>query len=151
MSYSSLLYHIILRTYRSQRTLNEKYERELYQFIYGFMVKRGAKVYRIGGMPDHIHILLTLSPAIAISDFIKELKRCSSRYMKEERSKFPAFEGWSKSFAVFSYSPRDKEMIRHYIVNQKEHHKKFSFEDELRMLFQEAEVSIQEEYFLKDD
>ena len=114
------------------------------------MTQKGAQVFRIGGMPDHVHILLSFPPVFAPSDFIKEMKRCSSIYLKNERAKFPAFDGWSKSFAVFSYCNRDKEMIRNYIANQKEHHKKISFEDELRRLFEKESIPIREEYFLKD-
>ena len=150
MSYRALLYHIILRTSRSQRTITEQYERNLYRFLYGFMTEQKMEVFRIGGMPDHIHILASIPPTVSIAQVVGEMKRSSSIYMKGERHKFPNFEGWSKSYAIFSYSQKDKENIVNYIQHQKEHHKKHSLEDELRTIFQEQNIPINELYFLKD-
>ena len=150
MSYRALLYHIVFRTHKSQRTITEAYERDLYNYIYGYLVNKGAKVYRIGGMPDHIHILVSIPPTVAIADLIRDMKRTSALYMESERQKFPYFEGWGKSYGIFSYSHRDLDMIRQYIMNQKEHHKKISFADELRQFLREEGVDYDENYFLKD-
>ena len=150
MSYQSLVYHIILRTARSQRSITEIHERELYRFLYGFMKEKKIDVLRIGGMPDHIHILASIPPNLAIAQVIGEMKRSSSIFMKNERHHFPYFEGWSKSYAVFSYAQRDKETILNYIKHQKEHHQKHSLEDELRQIFKEEAIPIDERFFLKD-
>lgn len=56
MSYTQLIYHIVLRTHRSERTLSEAHERDLYNYMYGFVRNNQGVTYRIGGMPDHVHL-----------------------------------------------------------------------------------------------
>ena len=150
MSYRALLYHIVFRTQRSRRTITEAYERDLYANLYSYLSNKGAKVYRIGGMPDHIHILVSIPPTIAIAELIRDMKRTSAKYLMSERHKFPYFEGWGRSYGIFSYCHRDLEMIRNYIINQKEHHKKISFADELRKILQQEGVEYDENFFLKE-
>ena len=150
MAYQSLLYHVVIRTHCSQRTITETFEKELYGYIYGFLKDKKVHVYRIGGMSDHIHILMSIPPTLAVSDLIRDMKRSASLYLRGERHKFPYFERWSESYAVFTYAYRDLEMIRNYIKNQKEHHKKVSLADELRQLLKGAGIDYDEKYFLKD-
>ena len=62
MSYSILFYHIVFRTWRSQMTIPLDHERELYAYILGIVNNMGGTLVRIGGMPDHLHLLLALPP-----------------------------------------------------------------------------------------
>ena len=149
MSYHSLLYHIVFRPHKSARVITEAYEREVYACIYSYIKDKGYKLLRINGMPDHIHMLISLPPSICLSDFVRDIKMTSSKFMKDHKEKFPYFEGWAKSYAVLSYSMREKDMIVNYIKNQKEHHKRVSFADELRQLLTEEGIPIDEQYFLK--
>lgn len=102
-------------------------------------------MYRINGTENHIHILSDLHPTVALSDYIKEIKTASNRWMKES-GKFPDFVSWAEGSCVLSYSYRDKDMIVNYIKKQKEHHKKTGFEDEYRVLLREAGVDADERY-----
>ena len=151
MSYHSLLYHIIFRPYKNIPAITEEYERDLYYYIYMY-VKRKEKdcvVYRIGGMPDHIHMLVSLTPKLAIADFMRNLKTALYFFMNNNKERFPLFQGWGESYAVLSYSLSQKEIIINYIKNQKEHHKRVSFHDELRTLLEEQGIEFDEKYFLK--
>jgi len=65
-------------------------------------------------------------------------------------SNFPDFEGWAVSFGAFTYNLNDKQKIVNYIMNQKEHHKTVSFDNEYRQLLIENGIEIDEQYFLKD-
>lgn len=149
MSYTSLLYHIIFRTKHGKNTIPEQHEKELYAYIMGIISNKKSKLYRIGGTENHIHLLVDIHPTFAVSDFMKELKEYSSKWMSNNL-KFLDFEGWAISFAAFTYSLRDKQTIIDYIKNQKEHHKTISFEDEYRKLLIENGIEIDERYFLKD-
>ena len=149
MSYTKLIYHIVFRTKRSVKSVNQANERDLYAYIYGIANKYNSYVYRIGGMPDHIHILLDLPPTVALSDFMRELKKSSSIWMKES-GMFPMFDGWGEGFAAFSYSQNDVETITKYIMNQKEHHKIVTFADEYRAFLVENGITPDDKYFLKD-
>ncbi|MFZ4456185.1 MAG: IS200/IS605 family transposase [Bacteroidales bacterium] len=149
MSYTRLLYHIVFRTKYGNNTIPEEHETELYAYMMGIINNKKSKLYRIGGMPNHIHILVDIHPSFAVSDFMRDLKEHSSKWLKANPN-FPNFEGWAVSFAAFSYSVNEKQVIVDYIKNQKEHHKKVPFEDEYRKFILENGVEIEERYFLKD-
>ncbi|MGE0021753.1 MAG: IS200/IS605 family transposase [Draconibacterium sp.] len=149
MSYTRFLYHIVFRTKSSKNTIVEQHEKELYAYILGIISNKKSKLYRIGGIPNHIHLLVDIHPTFAVSDFMKELKEYSSKWLSTNPN-FPDFEGWAVSFAAFSYNFREKQTIIDYIINQKKHHKKISFEDEYRQFLIENGLEIDERYFLKD-
>lgn len=149
MSYTKLIYHIVFRTKHSIKAINKDNERDLYAYIYGIATNYDAYVYRIGGMPDHIHILLDLPPKTALSDFMQDVKKSSSKWIKESK-KFPLFEGWGEGYAAFSYSQKEVNSIIKYIKNQKEHHCVITFAEEYRNYLMENGVEIDEKYFLKD-
>jgi len=91
-------------------------------------------------------MLSDLHPSLALADYIRDIKVASSLWLKSHPG-FPDFEGWSDGYAALTYSWRDKDMIVNYIKNQREHHKKESFEDEFRQLLIEQGITIDEKYF----
>jgi len=149
MSYTRLLYHIVFRTKCGKNSITEQHEKELYAYIMGIINNKKSKLYRIGGIENHIHLLVDIHPTIALSDFMKELKEYSSKWLAKNQG-FPDFDGWAVSFAGFTYNLNDKQTIINYINNQKEHHKTKSFEEEYRQLLIENGIEIDDQYFLKD-
>jgi REP element-mobilizing transposase RayT len=149
MSYTRLLYHAVFRTKHSKNTIPEAHEKELYAYILGIIKNKKSKLYCIGGAENHIHILIDMHPSFALSDFMKELKEYSSKWLSKNPN-FPDFEGWAVSFAGFTYNISDKQMIVSYIKNQKEHHKTESFEAEYRQFLIDNGIEIEEKYFLKE-
>jgi REP element-mobilizing transposase RayT len=98
-------------------------------------------------MEDHIHIMSDLHPTICLSDFIKDIKVSSNRWMKES-GKFPSFESWQEGYAAFTYSTNEKDRIIQYIKNQKEHHKTETFEAEYKRLLIENGIEFDAKYLL---
>ncbi len=149
MSYTRFLYHIVFRTKCSLNTIPESHERDLYAYILGFVNNKNAVLYRIGGMPNHIHMLVDLPPMLSVASFMQELKIATSKWLKTN-SEFPDFQGWAEGYAAFTYSLKEKETVINYIKNQKEHHKVETFENEYRRFIEESGIQIDEKYFLKD-
>lgn len=149
MSYTRFLYHIVFRTKCSLNTIPESHEKDLYAYILGFVNNKNGVLYRIGGMPNHIHMLVDLPPMLSVASFMQELKIATSKWLKTN-SKFPDFQGWAEGYAAFTYSLKEKETIINYIKNQKEHHKVETFESEYRRFIEESGIQIDEKYFLKD-
>ena len=149
MSYTTSYYHIVFRTYCSEPTIPVDHERELYAYIYGIAKNLRCQTYRIGGMPDHVHIFVSLPPALPLSEFVQRVKTDSSKWMKNN-SNYPHFRGWGREYAGFSYSLQDKDKIVGYIMRQKEHHRIVSFAEEYRAFLEENGVIINDQYFLKD-
>ena len=149
MSYTNFLYHIVFRTKNSKNAIPLEHEKALYAHIMGIINNKKSNLYRIGGMPNHIHLLVDIHPTFAVSDFMKVLKEYSSKWLSANPD-FPDFEGWAVSFAAFTYNFKDKQILIDYIKNQKEHHKKVSFEEEYRQFLIENGIEIDERYFLKE-
>ena len=149
MSYIQSIYHIVFRTYRSGQTIATEHDRELYAVIMEQTNSLQGKIYRIGGMPDHVHIFVSLPATISVSQYVQAIKTFTSKWLKANPA-FPCFNGWAHEYAAFSYSIHDKDKIVSYIKGQKEHHKRVSFAEEYRALLTDAGIDIREEYFLKD-
>lgn len=107
MSYTSLLYHIIFRTKYSKPIIAENYERKLYDYILEIIRNKKSKLYRIGGVENHLNLRADINPWYAIADVIKEVKEYSSKWIRSG-DKFPLFEGWAVSYAAFSYNIKEK-------------------------------------------
>lgn len=149
MSYTSTMYHIILRTHSSERTISEEHERDLYAYIMGIVNEMEGKLYRIGGMPDHVHLFLSLPANLSMSHFVQRMKTATSKWLKANPD-FPYWSGWSKEYAGFSYSVMEKDRLVNYIRNQKEHHKRITFAEEYRAFLEENGLTVDERYFLKN-
>ena len=150
MAYTNLLYHIVFRPKNSEPVISLAHEEVLYRYIWGYVTNKKGTLYRIGGMPDHIHMLVLLPPTLAISDFVHDLKISISVFLSSKKDEFPKFKGWAKSYCALTYSKHEKDVVLNYIKNQKEHHKKVSFKDELVALLEEMGVEADLKYLFLD-
>jgi REP element-mobilizing transposase RayT len=143
MSYVQLLYHIVLRTKSNQLVLTLEHSDDLYRYVWGVVKNQKSVLYRINGTEDHIHILVSLHPSIALSNFVRDLKVETSKMLKLTKG-FERFTAWSEGYAALTYSMRDKDMVANYIKSQREHHKKQSFREEFIAMLQEAGLELDE-------
>ena len=150
MAYINLLYHIVFRPKNSASVIPIEKEEMLYRYIWGIVKHKNWVLYRIGGMPDHVHILVQLPATIAVADFVRDLKTATNVYLKENRDSFPKFDVWSRSYCALTYSQNEKDTIINYIKSQKEHHKRVSFRDELLGMLRESGVEVDMKYFMVD-
>jgi len=146
MAYTQILYHIVLRTKRSEPSIAQENVSSLYKYIWGIIKNKKGKLYRINGMEDHIHILSDLHPSFALADYVKNIKVATSLWMKQS-SDFPAFQGWGEGYAAFTYSYKEKEVLINYIKNQQAHHQKEDTQNELKRLWIENGMELDARYF----
>ncbi len=99
----------------------------------------------VGGVEDHVHILARLSRTITQANWVKEVKRVSSGWLKEQGRDYADFE-WQGGHADFSVSQSNLEQVKQYIAAQEEHHRKMNFQDELRLLLRRHEIAWDEKY-----
>lgn len=137
MSHTALTYHIIFGTYRRLGVINIAHERELYKYIYDFSTSRGIMIRRIGGMPDHVHILCDIPAKIAVADYVKLLKAETSKFMKINPH-FPHWERWAEGYGAFSVDASMRETRIKYIIDQKKHHVGVDFATEYKELLGNA-------------
>ena len=144
MSYVQLFIHAVVRTYKSENTLpTDGCIKFLYQDIWGIIKNKGGYLYRINSVSDHVHLLFTMPPTIALSDFMKAIKASSSKIIKT-REGFENFKSWGEGYAALSCNLKDKDKIIKYIINQQEHHKQSGFKDEYKAFIKEMGLEFDE-------
>ena len=146
MAYTKLIYHIVFRPLGNAPVIAEEHERDLYMYIYGFCNNHQCVLYRIGGMPDHIHMCVGLHPTTAVATFIHDLKIAAGNFMRSRRDLFPMFDKWESSYGASTYAEADKDRIVEYIKNQKEHHRRISTREELETILKEFGIEYDERY-----
>ncbi|AMW17104.1 IS200/IS605 family transposase [Glaesserella parasuis] len=150
MSYTRNLYHIIFRTKYGTPSILEENEDALYRYIWGFVREHNSVLYRINGMPDHLHLFVELHPMLSVAEFVQKLKTTTHKWIDENKHLFPEFYAWSRGYCSLTYCEKDKEKIINYIKNQKEHHKTADFVEEVKFLLTEAGIAINEKFFEQD-
>jgi REP element-mobilizing transposase RayT len=108
--------------------------------------ERGG-LLEIGGVPDHVHLLVKLKSDMAVAVILRLIKSNSSKWLNESNRTSSRFE-WQTGYAAFSVSESQVEKIRRYIRNQEAHHQKVSFKDELIALLKKHRIEYDERYLL---
>jgi REP element-mobilizing transposase RayT len=102
----------------------------------------------VGGVADHVHILAGLGRTVSQAEWVKELKRISSGWIKEREPSLATF-AWQGGYGAFSVDKSTLEKVRRYIENQAQHHRKYSFQDEFRAILKQHGIDWDEEYIWK--
>ena len=144
-SLSKILIHLIFSTKNREPFIDEAIEPQLHAYMAGVFKNMESPAIIIGGTPDHTHSLFVLSKNRAPSRVIKEVKRASSIWMKEQGRPYKQFY-WQNGYGEFSIGESGIPKLKTYILNQKEHHKKMSFQDEMRMFFKKYNMEYDERY-----
>ncbi|MBO8446198.1 MAG: IS200/IS605 family transposase [Bacteroidetes bacterium] len=122
MSHTKLLYHIVFRTKYSIAAIKHESEKDLYRYIWNYCKRNECVLYRIGGMPDHIHMLIQIPASSCMADFVHNLKISTNYFIRNHPERFPDYQGWNKSYFAASCSVSHVNKITGYIANQKKHH-----------------------------
>ena len=137
-TYHSLTYHVTFSTKHRTPWIKDAWIERLHGYLGGTIKQMDGIALKIGGIEDHVHLLISLKTTHRISDIMRDFKKSSSKWVHEELG-FPPFE-WQDGYAIFTVSPTAREAVSNYIANQKEHHRKVSFREELVRMLEEAGV-----------
>jgi putative transposase len=99
----------------------------------------------VGGVEDHVHLLANLARTCQAAEMVKEVKRGSSLWIKEQDAGLRDF-AWQNGYGMFSIGFSQLEEVRRYIAGQEEHHRNVSFQDEFRRLLQRYEIPYDDRY-----
>lgn len=144
-TYSQIYIQIVFAVKHRNALIDSTWEEELYKYITGIVQNKEQKMIAINGMPDHIHIFIGMKPNCCISDLVREIKKASSVYIKENNLSRKPFN-WQGGFGAFSYSHSHIDRVYKYIMNQKKHHQKQTFKDEYLDFLKKFEVEHNEKY-----
>lgn len=145
-SLSKVYIHIIFSTKNRYPYLSDKQIRKkLHSYLGGTLKELDCPILTTGGVADHVHVLCMLSKNLSIAKIIGDIKRSSSKWIKTKSGLLSKF-AWQNGYGVFSVGQSELERVKTYILNQEEHHRKKSFQDELRAFFKKYEVEYDEKY-----
>ena len=145
-SLSVVYLHLVFSTKHRLPLLSEPGLRaEMHAWLGAASGRLGCPPVLVGGVEDHVHILARHSRTISQADWVKEIKRTSSLWVKERDPRMADF-AWQAGYGVFSVSASGLEVVRRYIARQEAHHKRQGFQDEFRALLTRHGESWDERY-----
>ena len=144
-SFGCLHFHLIFSTKHRAPLLVGDVPQRLYAYIGGILRDEKGMLMAAGGMPDHVHLLVSLGRESSMSDAVRQIKGSSSRWITDT---FPDLGGfaWQVGYAAFSVSYSKIDSVKHYLAIQAEHHQTVTFQDELRAFLQKHDLAFDEQY-----
>ncbi len=118
---SEIYLHFVWRTWRSEPLLTPEIERAVHRCIEQQACEMGCDILAVGGMPDHVHLVVKMPSKIAPAEIAKRVKGVSSTFARAQLMHGEPF-GWQERYAVFSITPRHIQRVIDYVNNQKQHH-----------------------------
>ena len=145
-SLSTVYIHLVFSTKERRPFLRDQAIRDaLHAYLGGVSKQLDCPPILVGGVEDHVHLLARFGRTIRQADWVKELKRVSNIWVKAKGRDYADFE-WQGGYADFSVSQSNLEQVKNYIAEQENHHRKMSFQDELRALLRKHEAEWGEKY-----
>jgi len=144
-TYTQLYIQIVFAVRGRQNLISESNREQLEKYICGIISNKKSKPLAIYCNPDHVHILIGLSPSVSISDLARDIKANSSRWINENNWINGKFY-WQEGFGAFSYSKSQLDVVVKYILNQAMHHKRVTFREEYLDFLDKFKVDYDEKY-----
>ena len=145
-SFSAVRVHLVFST-KHRLPVFQDFDRrdQLHAYLGEISNRLDCPIIRVGGVEDHVHVLACLGRTVSLADWVKELKRASNSWVRHHFSAYPDFE-WQAGYGAFSVSQSQVDAVIAYILNQVEHHRRVSFQDEFRQLLDRHGLVWDEKY-----
>jgi REP element-mobilizing transposase RayT len=144
-SLSSVLIHLIFSTKNREPYITPEIELELHPYMAKIFREVKSPSLAINGTSDHIHILFSLGRVITIADLVEEIKTNTSKWIKTKGPEFRNFH-WQRGYGAFSIGQSSVAALKRYIHNQKEHHRRVTFQEEYRKFLEAYGIEFDERY-----
>lgn len=148
-TYTQIYIQYVFAVQNRVSLIGKTWKDELYKYMTGIITKQEHKLLSIGGMPDHVHALISMNPKQAPSDLMHDIKRSSSIWINNNRFVVGKFS-WQEGFGAFSYGQSQISKVANYIENQENHHKKSTFREEYLALLKAFNIEYDERYIYKE-
>jgi REP element-mobilizing transposase RayT len=148
-SFVSCLLHCVFTTKQREPWLSPEICERLWPYLAGIAHEHDMRAIAIGGVADHVHILLSLPSTLSISKALQLLKGNSSKWIHETFPAMAAFN-WQGGYGAFSIGVSGIEATTRYIKQQAQHHRTRSFRDEFIIMLRKHKIHF-EEWMLDDD
>lgn len=145
-TYISMHFHLIIVTKYRKPTMLPAWRNQLHAYLGGCVHRAGGFAEAVGGVADHVHLLVGLRPTHRVSDVMRDIKIASSKWVHAE-IKASGF-AWQDGYACFSVNYRSIEVVRAYIRNQEAHHRRKGSRQEYLELLREHKLKFEEQYIV---
>lgn len=146
-TYTSLNYHVVFSTKNREPWLESQILERLWPYLGGIARDNGMKALEVGGVADHVHLLISIPASMALSKAVQLVKGGSSHWLKDTFPKLAGFS-WQDGYGAFTVSQSQLSIIQTYIRNQEEHHRTRTFEEEYRAFLKKNHVEFDDRYLL---
>src|SRR5438477_12216717 len=143
-TYLSLHYHLVFSTRNREALISPDWRARLHEYLGGTVRGLGGFPEGVGGVADHVHLLVGLKATHCLADVMRELKKASSVWVRDEMG-LGAF-AWQEGYAAFTVSATAQDGVKGYIANQEEHHRTRPFREELMDLLERAGIEYDPKY-----
>ena len=148
-TYSQIYIQLVFATKGRETTIHSNFREEIEKYICGIFNNKNQKVIAIYANPDHIHIFFSYKNlVISIPELVKIVKVESTKFINDKEFCQRKFS-WQEGYGAFSYSKSQAEVVKKYVLNQEEHHKKKSFRTEYLQLLEKFEIEFRPEYLFE--
>lgn len=144
-TFSQIYIQVVFAVQNRNALIDTSWEEKLYRYITGIVQNKEQKMIAINGMPNHIHFFIGMKPSCCLSDLVREIKKSSNDFIKDNQlTKFKF--NWQQGYGAFSYSHSQIDAVAKYVMNQKRHHKKQTFREEYIDFLKKFNVQYDEKY-----
>ncbi len=144
-TYTALYYHLVFSTKNREPWIDDEIENRVWAYVGGIARDNKMTALRVGGMPDHLHVLTTIPKTLSVSQTLQLLKGGSSKWIHETFPRLTDF-AWQDGYAAFTIGRSEIDNVIAYIENQREHHRKKTFQEEYRKFLHEHGIEFDERY-----
>jgi len=137
--------HLVFSTKARDPLIGPDWASRLYEYIGGTVRNKGSTLLAAGGMPGHVHLLLSLNKQASVADAVRDIKSNSSRWIHETFAHLRGF-AWQAGYGAFSVSYSSLEEVRRYIADQPDHHRVRTFQEEFLAFLKRHHIEYDERY-----
>ena len=144
-SLARLHVHLVFSTKNREPIITDSVRGSLHAYMATVLQNLNCHPVLINSVEDHIHLLFELARTVSVSQAVEDVKKSSSKWIKEQGPEFRTF-AWQSGYGVIAVSESNVDAVREYIANQREHHRKKTFQDEYRQFLERHRIAFDEKY-----
>jgi putative transposase len=147
-SYSQINIHYIFVTKERSDYFTSKHKSDIISYMIGISANLKCYIHSIEAVGGHMHLLVSLKPNVSVSEYAKMIKGNVSKHINEMRF-YPCHFEWQEGYGAFSVSQSSVVVVKEYIQNQEEHHRKHTFQEEFKAMLEKYEIPFDEKYLFR--
>jgi putative transposase len=144
-TYTSLHYHLVFSTKNRERWIDQKIEHRIWEYLGGIARQNDMKALELGGIEDHVHLVIGIPATLAVSKALQLLKGGSSKWIHETFPDLAHFQ-WQDGYGAFTVSKSQLPEVVQYAAHQREQHRRWTFQEEYRAYLQKHGIEFDERY-----